>query len=232
MYRVIIIEDDPMVASINRQYVDRNPQFRTVGVFRNGQEGLKFIKKNGQVDLVLLDYYVPMMNGLEFLEALRNMAGIARQPEIIMVTAANAAETVQRLMGAGIRDYLVKPFEYARFEQALRLFAEYREMLDKPKSQLGQKEIDQLLRGKGVKETGPDRIQKGMQEHTLETIRQYMKANPEHFFTSEEIAEKVHLSRVTIRRYVNYMLENKEIVSEVNYQTGGRPSIRYRYVRE
>ena len=47
--------------------------------------------------------------------------------------------------------------------------------------------------------------------------------------TSEEIAEQVHLSRITIRRYVNYMVETGELVSSIDYQTGGRPSIRYRY---
>lgn len=72
MYRVIIVEDDPMVASINRQYVDRNPRFCTVGVFRNGQEGLK------------------------------NTESLEKRPEVIMVTAVNAADTVRKLMGVGI----------------------------------------------------------------------------------------------------------------------------------
>ena len=54
-----------------------------------------------------------------------------------------------------------------------------------------------------------------------------MKASSEKLHTSEEIAEKVGLSRVTIRRYMNYMMEIKEINSEINYQTGGKPSIKY-----
>lgn len=151
---------------------------------------------------------MPLMNGLEFLEALKNIESLEKRPEVIMVTAANAADTVCKLMGVGIRDYLIKPFEYTRFEQALLMFEEYRELLGKSRDQLSQKEIDRMLHGKNRKESGPD-----------------------HFFTSEEIAEQVHLSRVTIRRYVNYMLEREEIISEVNYQTGGRPSIRYRYAR-
>ena len=51
--------------------------------------------------------------------------------------------------------------------------------------------------------------------------------NPEHFFTSEQIAEHVGLSRITVRRYVNYMVDQGEITSSIDYQTGGRPSIRY-----
>ena len=72
---------------------------------------------------------------------------------------------------------------------------------------------------------------KRQQEQTLETVRQYMRENPDKEFTSEEIAEQVHLSRVTIRRYVNYMLETHEIASDIDYRTGGRPSIKYRYIR-
>ena len=95
---------------------------------------------------------------------------------------------------------------------------------------LSQKDIDRLLSSGAVNEAGPTRMQKGLQEHTLETIRQYMKDNRGQSFTSEEIAEQVHLSRVTIRRYVNYMLETHEIASSIDYKTGGRPSIQYRYV--
>ena len=46
MYKVIIVEDDPMVASINQQYLERNQNLKIVGQFRNGQEALKYLKDN------------------------------------------------------------------------------------------------------------------------------------------------------------------------------------------
>lgn len=226
MYQVMIVEDDPMVATINRQYVDMNPSFRVCGSFRNGKDGLEFIKKK-HVDLVILDYYMPLMNGMEFMERLKQFE---KKPDVIIVTAANEMETVKGLIGAGVIDYLVKPFEYARFERALDQFSKKQELLSNVDGNLSQRDIDRLLSSGAVNEAGPTRMQKGLQEHTLETIRQYMKEHRDQSFTSEEIAEQVHLSRVTIRRYVNYMLETHEIVSGIDYKTGGRPSIQFRYV--
>lgn len=227
MYRVIIVEDDPMVGSINRKYVDMNPQFKVVGVFKNGKEGLQYVRKY-PVDLVILDYYMPLMNGMEFISQMKRLE---RRPEVIMVTAANEAETVRQLLGAGIVDYLVKPFEYARFERALEVFSGRQELLAASADGMSQREIDSILKGGNADSKRPARMQKGLQEQTLETVRQYMRENPDKEFTSEEIAEQVHLSRVTIRRYVNYMLETHEIASDIDYRTGGRPSIKYRYIR-
>ena len=76
MYHVIIIEDDPMVASINKQYVEVTPEFRVDRIFKNGSEALPYLKTN-PTDLIILDYYTPVMNGGEFLDALHN-AGLER----------------------------------------------------------------------------------------------------------------------------------------------------------
>ena len=61
MYHVIIIEDDPMVASINKQYVEVTPEFRVDRIFKNGSEALPYLKTN-PTDLIILDYYTPVMN--------------------------------------------------------------------------------------------------------------------------------------------------------------------------
>ena len=65
MYHVIIIEDDPMVASINKQYVEVTPEFRVDRIFKNGSEALPYLKTN-PTDLIILDYYTPVMNGVNF----------------------------------------------------------------------------------------------------------------------------------------------------------------------
>ena len=115
MYRVLIVEDDPMVASIDRSYVERTADFTVVAVCKNGVEALELFKTE-EIDLVVLDYYTPGMNGDEFLDKLHE-TGV--RPEVIMVTSANSVEIVQELLSRGISDYLVKPFEYDRFREGL-----------------------------------------------------------------------------------------------------------------
>ena len=59
MYHVIIIEDDPMVASINKQYVEVTPLFKVDQVFKNGMEALEYFKENaGRFDYTGLLYSI------------------------------------------------------------------------------------------------------------------------------------------------------------------------------
>ena len=141
MYHVIIIEDDPMVASINKQYVEVTPEFRVDRIFKNGSEALPYLKTN-PTDLIILDYYTPVMNGGEFLDALHN-AGLT--PSVIMVTSANDTDIVRSLLNRGITDYLVKPFEYTRFKTALDRFTETKKYLEHSHGGLGQHDIDRLF---------------------------------------------------------------------------------------
>ena len=82
MYKVIIIEDDPMVASINKQYVELTSSFHVEATFKNGILALQYLQ-NCTVDLIILDYYTPQMNGDEFIDQL-HAAGMT--PAIIMAS--------------------------------------------------------------------------------------------------------------------------------------------------
>lgn len=226
MIRVIIIEDDPMVASINKQYVEVDPAFQVVKVFKSGLEALHYLKNNS-VNLIILDYYTPLMNGAEFIDQLHSM-GLA--PSVIMVTSANDSDIVSSLLSRGVVDYLVKPFEYTRFKMALEKYCMMQKRLEAAKSSMNQADIDKLLIG-GESASSP-RLAKGLNESTLKMILDFLKENADLMYTSEQVAEQIHLSRITIRRYMNYMVDTGEIVSSIDYQTGGRPSIKYRYTQK
>ena len=223
MYRVIIIEDDPMVASINRQYVEVTSPFRVDRVFKSGVEALEYLKKH-DTDLIILDYYTPVMNGAEFIDRLHS---IGKAPAIIMVTSANDTDIVHSLLSRGVMDYLVKPFEYLRFKLALDRFHEKQTYLNKAHDTLNQRSIDHLF---NRAELGPDtspHISKGLNETTLNKIHSFLSEHPDTFFTSEQVAEQMSLSRITIRRYLNYLVDIHECISIIDYKTGGRPSIKY-----
>lgn len=93
MYQVIIVEDDPMVAEIDKQYVEHNSKMAIAGIFQNGQEALDFVRTH-PVNLIMLDYYMPVMDGRTFLVKLRAEGILA---DVIMVTAASEARHVSEL---------------------------------------------------------------------------------------------------------------------------------------
>ncbi len=223
MYRVLIIEDDPMVAAIDRQYVEMDPAFQVVQLCRDGQEGLNFLECH-PVDLIILDFYTPAMTGLDFVDRLH---AIGRIPAIIMVTSANDTAIVQGLLARGVLDYLVKPFQRDRFQQALDRFRQTRGLLEREPGCLDQNSIDELVGSRHLPPAPSQSLPKGLNASTLEHVRSFFAAHPRESFTSEEVAEQVGLSRITIRRYVSFMTDGGEIASTIDYQTGGRPAIRY-----
>ena len=57
---------------------------------------------------------------------------------------------------------------------------------------------------------------------------EYLNGNKNEWFTGDDIAAKVGLTGVTVRRYMNYLAESGRVVGEMNYETGGRPCMRYK----
>ena len=222
MYKVLIVEDDPMVAMINEQYIKRNKNFQLVGKCKDGTAALEFLEQNS-VDLIVLDVYMPHMDGLETLRTIRN-----RQIPVdaIMVTAANDRSSVEEALHLGIVDYLVKPFTFDRFQMALEKFISQTNAF-RDFDTLNQKNIDHIIDNSRKK--SEDAFPKGIQEKTLLLIMEYLKDNAGNWFTGDEIAEQVGLTGVTVRRYMNYLAESGRVTAEMNYETGGRSCMRYCY---
>ena len=219
MYRVVIVEDDPMVSLLDRTYTEKDPRFRVVQTFQDGQTALEWLSQN-PADLVVLDVYMPIFTGLELLQALRHRD---IPVDAIMVTAVNDTSTVDQLLKLGVVDYLVKPFTCDRFQQALGTFCRHREAV--AGDEVTQGALDRLFSPAGQVGQG---IPKGLQEDTLERVRACLHTAPSQGLPSEAIARKTGLSVVTVRRYVNYLVERGEVTSTVNYDTGGRPCRLYR----
>ena len=221
MYKVLIVEDDPMVAMINEQYIKRNKNFEIVGKCNDGLSALDFLENNA-VDLLILDVFMPKMDGFETLRQIRNKQITV---DAIMVTAANERESFEEALHLGVVDYLVKPFTFDRFQMALEKYIAQNNAL-KDIDTLNQKNIDHII--DNARKKSEDLFPKGIQEKTLELIMEYLNTNKSIWFTGDEIAEKVNLTGVTVRRYMNYLAESGRVVSEMNYETGGRPCMLYK----
>ena len=236
-YKVLIVEDDPMVAMINEQYVSKNPDFAVAGSCRNGKEALDFLAAN-KVDLLVLDVFMPYMDGIETLKKIREEK---IQTEVIMVTAANDTKTLEETMNLGVVDYLIKPFALERFQVALEKFAAKARTLTENKSGLlDQSSIDSIISGgqpiKALSNSNSEQAAsshqqtsypKGIQPITLDTVKEYFDKNPS-WQSGDLVAQKLGLSIVTVRHYLNYLVEIKVLDESINYETGGRPSMLYK----
>ncbi len=219
MYSVLIVEDDPMVAMINEQYVKKNPAFSVAGKCQNGEEAFEFLSHN-KVDLVILDVYMPYMDGIKLLQKIR-AANI--QTEAVMVTAANDAPTLEQTMHMGVIDYLVKPFAYERFQIALEKFCAKKTALTNA-SVLSQQSIDSII---SASRPAHKDYPKGIQEKTLTLILENL-GQATTWLDGESIAKNAGLSTVTVRRYMNYMVSEGLVTEEINYETVGRPRMLYK----
>ena len=219
MIRVIIVEDDPMVAQLNGAFLDRMEGFAVQGIFANGQEALEYLQEN-PVELALVDVYMPVCSGVELL---RQMRGSGIQTAVIMITAATEMKIVEESLRLGIEDYLIKPFSYDRLRDSVLRFRD-KNALVQNSSRASQAMVDRLLGNYQKKKDLP----KGLNAKTLEAIRMVMNREPEGDHTCESLSSATGLSRVTVRPYLNYLIDTGILTSAIDYETGGRPRVLYR----
>lgn len=223
-YSVLIVEDDPMVSMIDEQYVLKNPDFTVIGNCRNGQEAIEFLKTQN-ADLILLDVFMPVMNGIETLKKIRELK---ISSDVIMITAANDTSTIEGTMHLGVLDYLIKPFAFERFNIALQKFKNKMQVL-KGSQILDQKSVDSLISNNTNNSIVADEniLPKGIQKTTLDHICNYFNQN-QTWQTVDMISESLGISVVTARTYLNYLVREKKIQEDINYNTGGRPCMLYK----
>ncbi len=219
MIRIIIVEDDPMVAQLNAACVGRMEGFQVRGIFHNGREALEFLREN-PVELAIVDVYMPVFSGLELL---RSMRGEGIQTSIIMITAAMETRVVEEALRLGIEDYIIKPFSYDRLRESVLRFRD-KSTLVQSSPTVSQALVDRLLGNPQTAESLP----KGLNPKTLGSIRDCLNRDPMGDHTCESISATVGLSKVTVRHYLNYLIETGSLTSSIDYETGGRPRVLYR----
>ncbi|MEB3312135.1 MAG: PAS domain S-box protein [Snowella sp.] len=106
-YRLLVVDDSPTDRAIYRRYLNKNPHFEYEIVdFATGSEALQWCQTY-HPDLLLIDYFLPDMNGLEFLERLRQQTGYQSMPGIIITGQQNPSVSEQSLKD-GAKDVLDK----------------------------------------------------------------------------------------------------------------------------
>ena len=209
--KILIIEDDPMVAMIHKEYFKRKEISNDLNHVSTLEEAKEFLA-NSDTDLIILDNYLADGQGIEFLPKLKGYP-------IIMITAANDVQTVEAALTNGVVDYLVKPFTYERFSQAIDKVQDYMKLLSKEK--INQDLIDDYLNSGRVEEE-EDSLPKGLSRITLKKVLENIKEQ-ETGFTSQQVADALDISRITIRKYLNHLVNINVLSEDAEYYTSGRP---------
>ncbi len=222
-YKVLIVEDDFKVAEINAQYVRRIAGFKVLGITKTGKETLEFLS-NQVPDLILLDTYIPDVENLELLWKIRQQY---KNIDVIMVTAAKEVANIEEAIRGGVVDYIIKPFDFTRFKIALEDYTEKKAIL-KAKESMDQKDVDQLMSVSSDSSELNEKEQvlpKGISVLTLEKIENIITCLEG--VTAEELGNKIGVSRITARRYLEYLVFLNKVKAELKYGKVGRPERRY-----
>jgi len=222
--RVLVVDDDFMVARIHSRFVEQTPGFEVAGTAHTGAEALRLVE-DLTPDVVLLDVHLPDLGGLEVLDRLR---GEGRQVAVVMVTAERGAAAVRAALHGGAMQYLVKPFVHADLADRLRQVATVLEGLGVD----GAGETDQAAIDAAFGASRPTAppatasLPKGLSPETADLVLAAVRGSAE--ISASEAGEAVGLSRVTARRYLEHFVETGRAEVRLRYGAAGRPERRYR----
>ena len=230
-YGILVVEDDFRIADIHRAFIEQSDGFYVVGMARNGSEAKALMAEHAaSIQLILLDAFLPDVEGLELLWAIRRDHV---HVDIVMVTAAREVETISEALRGGVFDYLIKPIEAARRTQMLTRFRREREALAN-RVEMSQDELDHVLARLKPGETPRAKTQtlsqalpKGIDRLTLRRVIDSLAGAPDSL-TAMQMARIMGASRSTARRYLEFLVAEQAVSAELGYGDVGRPERRYR----
>lgn len=219
MITVLIVDDDFRVARIHTAFVTGMEGFRVVGSASNGADTLEAARRL-KPNLILLDLYLPDVFGLDLIGLMR----VARiESDIVVISAANESQTVERALKLGAVDYLLKPFSQADLTARLTDYRTHHRVRW-PTNVGDQSQVDQMFGRSETTRPGP--LPKGMSAETAELILVAL-GEAEHDLSSQECAEVTGISRVSARRYLEHFVQGGEVDVTLRYGARGRPERRY-----
>ncbi|MGF7058205.1 response regulator [Brassicibacter mesophilus] len=226
MIKVLIVEDDPMVREINEKFLKRIEGYTLYDSVNSIEKAKESIVK-GKPDLVLLDIFFPQGKGLDFLKWIRMKA---IKSDVILITADRSMDTVEEAFRYGAVDYLVKPFVFDRFKEAMLQYKNRKLNLENNNC-LDQEDIDKyILNEKKVNQKIADELgdMKGFSQYTYEKVLSFLEEMKDKTFTAQQVAKKIGVSRITARRYLDFLEKEQKVVLELEYGKVGRPQNKYK----
>lgn len=222
MIDVLIVEDDFRVAGIHSRFIDQTAGFHVVGTAHNGKSAREAVLEL-RPDLILLDVHLPDANGLDLLREWR----AARVPVgVIVITAATEAHSVRDALEGGAVHYIIKPFEYEDLTAQLHRFRDQAETLNQTAA-AGQEDINRIFGYSAAPFTDTvHSLPKGLSTETAALVAELLESGQE--TSASHCADTLGISRVSVRRYLEYFVDAGRATVRLEYGRAGRPERKYR----
>ena len=219
MYKVLIVEDDPMVASINSIFLEKYSNLEVINIVKTEEEVFEILEKNC-VDLILCDVYLGESNGIEILKKIRSKGILT---DIIFITALNESNKIKEAVAFGAIDFLIKPYNQARLDAAIGKFLKKNELLIK--TTMDQEECDEYFSS----DSNHTEFPKGINEKTLEKIELFLSEHRKKWWNANKLSEQLNISTVTLNKYLKYLVSTNKLTVNTSYGEVGRPENFYKY---
>ena len=191
MIRIVIAEDHGMLLGALSSLLNMEEDFEVVGTAANGEEAISLVKEF-KPDICIMDIEMPVKNGLDAAEALRQ-----ESCKIIILTTFARTGYFERARKAGVRGYLLKdsPIE--------ELFAAIHSIMNN--RWIYAPELVDM-----VYADGDDLLENPLTERENEVLALVSQG-----MTTKEVAETLHLSHGTVRNYMSLILDKLQVSNRI-----------------
>ncbi|MEY4539000.1 MAG: hypothetical protein RLZZ306_757 [Bacteroidota bacterium] len=118
--RILIADDHQFILESIEILISTMPEYEVVGAYSNGKELLNSLRTHENIDIVMSDFNMPEMNGIELTYQIRQFYPNIK---VLLLTVSEDANTIQEAFKAGVSGYVMKKAGKAEFELALKTIA-------------------------------------------------------------------------------------------------------------
>lgn len=224
--RVMILEDDPVTASVYEEYLRRIPGVKHVHTAGTRQAALLYLTGQWRVyadfgvDLLLVDMNLPDGHGLDVLRHLRSAGWPGGA---VALTAASDRQVVRAAVALGMTHYLLKPFTSEEFAARIGGYRDFSRRLGERGEVPDQEQLDRIFHQDAPRSA---ELPKGLTVETLTRVGQALSGSAG-ALSATELGQLIGLSRVTARRYLEHLVETRQATRAPRHGTPGRPEVEY-----
>ena len=196
MIRVLVCDDQAVVAEGLEMILSADPEIEVVGLAYGGAEAIDKVAQT-KPDVVLMDLKMPGVNGIQ---ATRGIHGDHPEIKILVLTTYGDDEWVFDAIRSGAAGYLLKGTPRHELIKAVKGTADGEAFIDPA---VGSKLLAQVARSASPQETT---VAKDLSQREMDVLRLLAQG-----FSNAEIAEKLYLTKGTVRNYVSAILAKLDV---------------------